>query len=209
MGFFKRIFGSGDEKETKRAEESVEKIATGEVDKIYPILKPGDWVGLKYGAIKQVLIGTEESPELVIGYGYDAPGNFVFLTHDMLKDKTTAGVFEEAIRNLEAFNVPVEEVLDGKMITCAGADFSSEKILCKEFMLGLHKRLGAAELLVSIPRRTTMLVTSRQNDKELLNKFIYLHSHTWHDDSFGNAPIANLLFVVIDGEINGVIRLEK
>lgn len=36
-----------------------------------------------------------------------------------------------------------------------------------------------------------------------------VHSDTWSDDSYGNAPIINSLFVVVDGEINGVIRLDN
>src|ERR1022692_1845884 len=111
MGLLKRIFGSGDDSDAKRLEETVSKIKSGEVNKIFPILKPGDWVGIKYGAIYQTILGTDDNPELVIGYGYDGPGDIVFLTHDMLENKTIQQVFQEATNNLEAFDAPINEVV--------------------------------------------------------------------------------------------------
>ncbi|WP_439581133.1 hypothetical protein [Dyadobacter bucti] len=207
MTFLKRIFGSGKDSDTQCVEETVSKINSGEVNKIYPILKPGDWVGIRYGAIKQTILGTEDNPELVIGYGYDGPNNFIFLTHDMLQDKTIQQVFQEAIINLDAFDAPLNEVVLNKVIVSDGADFCSEKILSKTFMLDLHKRLNAKELLVSIPRRRNMMVTSRQAEPDILNKFMSVHSNTWKNDSYGTAPITNTLFVIGDGEINGIIRL--
>jgi len=209
MGFLKRIFGTGGDSDTKRVADTVSKIESGEVNKIYPILKPGDWVGIKYGVIKQTLLGTEENPELVIGYGYDEPNDFIFMTHDMLQDKTVEQVYQEATKNLEEFDAPLNEVVPEKVIISDGADFCSEKILNKTFMLELHKRLNAKELLVSIPRRRNMMVTSRQAEPAILNQFMSVHTDTWADDYYGNAPIINSLFVVIDGEINGVIRLDN
>jgi hypothetical protein len=209
MGFLKRIFGTGDKKDTKRVEDTYSKIESGEIKKIYPILKPGDWVGIKYGAIYQTLLGTDENPELVIGYGYDGPNDFIFMTHDMLQGKTVEEVYKESTVNLEEFDTPINEVVPGKVIISSGADFCSEKILNKAFMLNLHKKLDANELLVSIPRRRNMMVTSRQAEPEILNQYMSVHSDTWSDDSYGNAPIINSLFVVVDGEINGVIRLDN
>jgi hypothetical protein len=209
MGFLKRIFGKGNDNDTKRVEDTVTKIKEGAINKIYPILKPGDWVGIKYGAINQTLLGTEDNPELVVGYGYDGPNDFIFLTHDMLEGKSVEQVYEEAVNNLDAFDAPFKEVVPGKVIIADGADFCSEKILNKSFMLELHKRLNAKELLVSIPRRRNMMVTSRQAEPTILNQFLGVHTQTWGDDSYGNAPIINSLFVVIDGEIDGVIRLDN
>ena len=54
-----------------------------------------------------------------------------------------------------------------------------------------------------------MMVISRQAGKEILEKFIYLHNHAWQDDSYGNAPMLNALFVIIEGERQGVIPLDQ
>ncbi|MFV0366306.1 MAG: hypothetical protein ACK5JS_07380 [Mangrovibacterium sp.] len=211
MGLFKRIFGKGDSESDKRVESDIEKIETGQVNKVYPILKPGDWVGIKAGALKQTLFGTQEQPELVVAFGYDAPNNFVFLMPKDLEGKDLNQMLKNAYQNLEEIESEfvVSETLNRQVLTASGQDFSSEKILCKGHMLKAHQLLNAKELLVSIPRRRCMMVTSRQVDKELLNTFVNLHNHAWEDDSYGNAPIMNSLFVVIDGLIDGIIPLNK
>lgn len=210
MSFFKRIFGKGDKDTDARIEREVEQVKSGEIHKVFPILKPGNWVGLRHGALHQTFIGTPEAPELVIAYGYDAPTNFIFLMPQDMVGKDKAQIFKEAYQNLEAVRseFEVSETLQSKVLTASGHDFASEKILCKSHMDRAHALLNSPELLVSIPRRTCMMVTSRQADKELLNTFIALHNHAWEDDSYGNAPIINALFVVKDGVIDGIIPLD-
>ena len=211
MSFFKRIFGNGNKEKDKQVEKDVEKIKSGEITKIYPILKPGDWVGIKAGAVKQTLIGTPEEPQLVVGFGYDTPSNFVFLMPRDLEGKDPNKILAEAYQNLEEVQPKFEisEELDGKILTASGNDFSAEKILSKSHMMKAHELLDSDELFVSIPRRRCMMITSKSVKKETLNVFAALHGKVWEDDSYGNAPIINALFVVINGEINGLIPLDK
>ena len=211
MGIFRRVFGKGDAETDKRVESDIQKIESGQVYKIYPILKPGDWVGIKAGALKQTLLGTQENPELVVAFGYDAPSNFVFLMPDDLEGRDPNQILKEAYDNLEKIEscFEVSDKLNKQVLTASGNDFSSEKILCKSHMLKAHELLNAKELFVSIPRRRCMMVISKHADKELLNTFINLHKHAWEDESYGNAPILNALFVVIDGQIDGVIPFDK
>jgi hypothetical protein len=151
MGVLKRVFGKGNPEADKRVEDEVEQIKAGQITKIYPILKPGDWVGIKIGAIKQTLSGTPENPELVVAFGYDAPTNFVFLTSDNLQGKEPNAIFKEAYDNLEQINQEFEisTSLNGRVLFASGHDFSSEKILCKSHMMKAHELLEADELLVS------------------------------------------------------------
>jgi hypothetical protein len=211
MGIFKRIFGKGNEESDKRVEQAIEQVKSGEVTKLYPILKPGDWIGVKAGCLKQTLLGTPEAPELVVGFGYDTPSNFVFLTQEDLEGKDPTQLLKDAYENLENFPSEFEPstVLNGKLLTASGKDFSAEKILCKSHMLKAHQLLDASELLVSIPRRRCMMVMSKQADRDLINMFLALHADAWGDDSYGNAPIINALFVMTDGEISGIIPLDN
>ncbi len=210
MGLLKRIFGTGDNESDACVERELEQVASGEIDKIYPILKPGDWVGIKAGCLKQVLFGEPQDPMLVIGYGYDAPTNFVFLMESDLNGKTPEEIYKEAYNNLE--NLPTEfetsESLKG-VLFASGQDFSSEKILCKSHLMKAHELLQANELFVSIPRRRCMTITSRNTDEATMEHFLMFHNQVWQDDSYGNAPIMNGLFVVIDGEIDGIIPLDN
>ena len=128
-----------------------------------------------------------------------------------LEGKDPDELLKKAYDNLENVKseFEVSSLPEGKILTASGQDFSSEKILCKSHMMKAHELLQAKELFVSIPRRRCMMVTSRQASKELLNMFVALHNDAWKDDSYGNAPIINALFVVIDGQIDGVIPLKQ
>jgi hypothetical protein len=196
---------------TKRIEEEevVAQIKSGEITQIYPILKPGDWSGIRAGALKQTFFGTPENPELVIAFGYDAPTNFVFITYNDVEGKDSSAILTEAYQNLEKFDQEFEMAssFNGRVLLASGGDFSSEKILCKSHMIKAHKLLDSDELLVSIPRRRCMMITSRDEDDDLLNTFIGLHKDAWNDDSYGNAPILDALFVVKDGLIEDYISL--
>jgi len=209
MGIFKSIFGSSDKKKLEEIEEEVNKINSGETSKIYPILKPGSWVGLKYGAIKKVLLGTTDNPELVIAYGYNGADNFVFIKEEDLYKKSISEILKEAHQNLDEFKVDFNEVIPSKVVVVDGYDFCSEKILSKPFRLKLQEILKSNKLLVSLPRRRNLMATSAQDDKEIMNKFLTIHHNTINDDSFGSAPIISSLFTIEDGEISGVIDLEN
>lgn len=211
MGLFKRVFGKEDPESDKRIEREIEQIKSGEITKIYPILKPGNWVGVKAGALKQTILGTQENPELVIAFGYDAPTNFVFLTPKDIEGKDPNVLLQEAFDNLESYlqDFEVSATLNNRVLLASGKDFSSEKILCKSHMMKAHELLKSNELLVSIPRRRCMMVTSKHENKELLNTFIRLHKDAWEDDSYGNPPIMYALFIVVDGQIEGIIPLDK
>lgn len=195
-------------------QEAVKKIIaqTKQSDqKIYPILKPGSWVGLKAGALNSNLINSENGPKVVIGYGIDTPDNFVFLTKKHLETMDGQQITQQAFQNLENYNTVFEysETFDNKVVTSSGNDFSSERILSVSHMLKAHEMLEADELLVSLARRTCMMAISRNADQQLLNKFVYLHEFTWNDDSFGNAAISDILFIVKEGRITGHIPLSE
>ena len=204
---WKTLFGK--KKSNEDIEEIKKQTESGKY-KIYPILKPGDWVGIKAGAIKQTLIGDEQNPQVVIGFGYDTPENFVFLTHQLIENMDANQILQEAYQNLEDYVTEFEysKALDNKVLTSSRLDFSSERILSKKHMLNAHKMLGADEILVTIPRRRCMMVVAKNSEKELLNTFIGLHKNVWQDDNYGNAPIANMLFVLKEGNIVGTFPLD-
>lgn len=177
----------------------------------YPIIKSGDWVGIDHGAVYSILLGSEESPKVVIGFGYDTPDNFIFLTHQDSNELDLNTTVQEAFTNIDAIDVTFtpSEVLDNKVLTASGNPFSSEAILSKKQMQKAHDILNAKQLLVSIARRTGLMVVDKDAPEDILNNFIYLHNDAWRDDSYGNAPVANVLFVLEEGEIVGSISLES
>ncbi|MGJ8759418.1 DUF1444 family protein [Polaribacter sp. AHE13PA] len=200
----------GKEKSEKEIEKIVEETKNSD-QKIYPILKPGDWVGLKAGALNSNLIRSEAGPKVVIAYGINTPDNFVFLTQKHLETMDQKQITNEAFRNLGNYETEFtySEVLQNKVLTSSGNDFSSERILSEAHMLKAHTMLKADELFVSVPRRSCMMVISRNVEEELLEAFLGLHKDAWEDDSYGNAPIANILFTMKAGRITGHIALDN
>ena len=211
MGFLKRIFGQDNPVTDKQIESDVEQIKSGQISKIYPILKPGDWVGLKTGAVRQLRFGTEEEPILVVAFGYNAPNNFVFLTYKDLEKLNPEEVRIAAYENIDNYHQEFEisNKYNGRILFASGQDFSSEKILCKEHMLKAHKLLNSEELYVSIPRRRCMMIMSTKESDELLQVFATLHKKAWLDNSYGNAPILDAFFRIREGEIFDMIPLYK
>ncbi|OOF24407.1 hypothetical protein BZJ17_02045 [Salinivibrio sp. IB574] len=160
--------------------------------------------------MRQTLIGEPEKPDLVIGFGMDTPENFIFLMHSDEDKLDIQNVVNNAYSNLESMDVvfTLSQALDNKVLTASGKPFSSEAILSKKHMLKAHEILNAKQMLVSIPRRTVLMAVSRDVPKEILNQFMYLHSHVWNDASYGNAPIANVLFLLEGGEIVAIIPMD-
>ncbi len=222
MSFLKKLFGQKeiaqdnktdkkdfevitDPERNKKFEDDLHKIKSGQIDKVFPILKPGDWVGVKAGALRQTLIGDKDSPKLVVGFGYDAPNNFVFLNYSDYPDNDELGqMVEKAYENLHHYEVTFSEVIPKKVLVFDGQDFCSEKILDVKFMKSLQDFLGGEKLVVSIPRRRCMMVTNSFEEDGIFEQFIKVHTDAWNNDSYGNPPIINSLFVVKNGEIDMV-----
>lgn len=214
MSFLKNLFGRNkaedkkafeiitDPVKNKQIENDLNSIKSGVTNKIYPILKPGDWVGVKAGAVRQTIIGDKESPKLVAGFGYDAQNNFVFLSYsDYPEKEMLKQMVYEAYDNLYNYEVILNEVVPNKVIIIDGKDFCSEKVLDIRFMRALQVKMGGDKLVVSIPRRRCMMVTNSFEEIAIHNQFMSVHNHTWSDASYGNPPIINSLLVVKDGEI--------
>ncbi|MDN3619619.1 DUF1444 family protein [Polaribacter undariae] len=201
-------------KEKTEKEIEIEKIieeTKNSDQKIYPILKPGNWVGLKAGALNSNLIKSEAGPKVVIAYGIDTPDNFVFLTQKHLENMDLKQITNEAFRNLGNYETEFtySEAFQNKLLTSSGHDFSSERILSNLHMLKAHAMLDAEDLLVSVPRRSCMMVISRDSDEELLGAFLDMHKNAWEDGSYRNAPVANILFTMKEGHITGHIALDN
>ncbi|WP_052466979.1 hypothetical protein [Psychroserpens damuponensis] len=207
---FKKIFGNASKKEQQNIEKSVEQIKQGKFNKIYPILKPGNWVGIQQGALTQTLLGTPENPKVVIAYGYDTPDNFIFLTQKDLEKRSSGDIINEAYANLENFNTEFtpSKQLNNLVLTSSGHDFSSERILLKSHMDKAHAFLNAEELIVSIPRRRCMMVMPKIPNRDLLQTFINLHKNAWIDDNYGNPQITDVFFFVKSGKIVGSMPMK-
>ena len=190
----------------KSVERSLAELKDGQDRPIYPILKAHDWIAKEH-AVFQHFLGKDKPPIPLIGYGYDTAENFVFITKDDDKAKDLDGLHAEAMKNIEAYPVQFERINE-HLITASGKDFAAEKILCKAHLIAAQKELGAEKILVGIPRRTVFYAANADAPKAKLDEFSYVFKYTYTDDSYGNAPITNLLFRFQDGELIGAMIVD-
>jgi hypothetical protein len=91
----------------------------------------------------------------------------------------------------------------------SGETFSSEKILIPSHMQKAHELLNSSSLMVSIARRTCMMIIAADAESELFDLFLKIHNYTWDDDSYDNPQIVNAIFNVVDGVINNMYVLKE
>lgn len=211
MGFLSNLFGKkkSTEQPTASSTQSTES-STQTIDaEIFPILKPGNWVGLKAGCLHRPFIGTNEQPHLVIAYAYNHADGYIFINNENNEGRTPQQTVTEAHANLDNGQVEVQDFEHGAIITASGKDFSSEKILSKPFLDSLHKRFDSDQIIVSIPRRTIFYAMAGNAAPHYVDMFINAHKYTFDDDSFGNAPITDHIFIVKDGEIENILNVNE
>ena len=162
--------------------------------------------------IHHVLVGDDnDNPVVVVAFGYDTADNIIFQSDEALSDEQIEKKMDEAYANLDALPAAfsVIESASGKILNASGEAYSSEYMLSKKLMMDAHRLLGTDELLVSVPRRTCMMTIPKSANRELVAKFLSMHLEAYDDDSYGNAPITDLIFVVINGEVDGSITIKR
>ena len=144
---------------------------------------------------------------LGLALGYECNEKFKFLGQHELEGVNEELFCQQAITQLLKYDVPFE--ISGKneeqILFASGREFSSEKILCPEFMLQAHQLLQSVNLLVSIPRRRNMVIVSSEAPEKTKMALKNLHRYLWNDDSFGNACIINALVEVECGRLSRLL----
>jgi hypothetical protein len=142
----------------------------------------------------------------VIVYGNDTPQAFA-----IMREPTTADldqIHAEAIANLPAQEVTTQRMdLGGvPVIAVSGSFYATEKILDRAFMRGLQQQLGNPMLVVSVPRRGLMFVTSGvEPDPRRASAVL---ATITNKEATTTRSISSALLIVSDGEVVGHVKLE-
>jgi len=181
-------------------------LTPGAQHPIYPILKASDWPAKDLSAYEP-FAGNDKPPMPLIAYGYESDAHYIFVGKADLTKRPLADIKQEALANIEKY--PADwQTINAHVITASGKDFSAEKILSKAFLIEAQRRLNAKKILVGVPRRTVIYAADEGAPKDALEMFYRVFRHTFEDDSYGNAPITNLLFEYRDGELVGARMVE-
>lgn len=204
MSFLKSLFNDSNEAEESEAASEKKMNSSSASGKMFPVIKTGNWEGIEQGAIKQTIIGAPENPVIIVAFAYDEPNSFRYMQYQDIKEYLTAqNIVDEAYRNIDAYPSKMDphNGENGIILTASGNVFSSEKILCSDFMNEAHELLHTDTLIVSIARRTCMSIVNYYAGTELMEDFKKIHYHTYADDSYNNPQITDGFFIVKEGAI--------
>lgn len=202
-----------EEKEQYLAEidQVVQKAVDGEY-KLYPVLQPASWPGVKNGALYNVEVtedNNKDVPLVVESYAVETPDGLVYLGKKHKEFFGNRNLYQEASDNLDELEqgFKFEKEFDNKVLSSNGTRFSNERVLSYTQMRIAHDFLESEELYVSIPRRGSILIIPKDSDKELLDMFLYVHRHNWNDKTNDNTHIANILYYIRSGNREGIVYL--
>lgn len=170
---------------------------------IYPLLKPHDWPHQAMVAHRRLSERVPRAP--IVAFGFDTGDNYQFVPANKVDDVDALNA--EALANLAALDYPWElgDPHPFPFAASSGKEFSAERLLDKRAMIECQRLLGSDRIIVSAPRRTCLIATRDGLPDDQMNLFVRLVLYTYHDDSYGHAPISPALFVLEDGAIKSVM----
>jgi hypothetical protein len=177
--------------------------------RVFPVLKPGHWQGVVFGARAHVWIGTETEPELIVAYGcYDHGLVSSYVTNEMSGHGHPDALVKEAFDNLEAHHTDFELVeMGGDRVLIAAGPMAAERVLCQSHMLRAHDKLGVDEMMVSIARRDSFMACAADASDQLRRTIAALHAESWLKPGPPSDRIFNQLVVFNHGNKVGTVNL--
>ena len=201
MGIFDKLF------KKKVAEPAAEEIDKSKVP-VYPMIKRADWKGAGFARSKPFL-NIGERPELSIVFAQDAGNSFLYITEsDLLLPGVTEN-FKNWQKNIDAYTyeIVLATSLGNRVFTASGEDHSAEKVLSPAFLAEACRALNTDRLIISMPRRRCLMVTSYYEDFQLLESFFRLHFVAWEEDDYGNEQISDMVFLANSNNIEYAVPL--
>ena len=140
----------------------------------------------------------------VVVYGHDTPETFGAFRAGKAGDLDA--LHAQAMINIGSQEVTTEEVaVEGvRMLAVSGSYYAAEKLLDREFMRGLHRRLGHDILAATTPRRGLMFVTAVERDDK--RELLVLQAATRHE-SKTTRSISEAILLVRDGVVAGHVEI--
>lgn len=176
-------------------------------NKILPILKPANYKQDKTTFLKERLIDNNESP--IIAYGKDVGSaiQYNYSVDETDFNKKLDEIRKEALSNLKKIEIPysIEGTGKDKFFSLQPHEYSSEKILDKDFLKKVHQELGSNNILVVISHKGIFnAIRMDSSFKMKLPGFaIQLFENPQAD------IITPMVFNIIDGEINSMIGADN
>jgi hypothetical protein len=204
MGFLNRLFGPP----STPAPALVTSHAAKDSTPVYPMIKAGAWGPLPY-AEHHPFVTVDGKVELAVVFAQDAGENFEYLTPSDLENPAIHANFAKWQANIDAypFELEVSQVLNKRVLFGSGEDHSSEKILSPAFLSQACQLLNTDRLIISIPRRRCLMLTSYYEEYSLLESFFQAHFRAWGEEEYGNELITEMVFLANAEQVQYAIPL--
>jgi predicted transcriptional regulator len=171
-------------------------------EKVMMSFQPGSWPyrneGLWTSLVKD---NANVQPGLpIITFGEDTKDKLQNYPLTERNKELIPALTEIAEANLRNIEVQIKDENIG-VLFIHGHYYASEKLLDKEFMLSLHKRMNAEVLAASIPRKGVLFVS---NDMPGLDNF-KLITEMEYEKNKDEKPLSSSIFMVHQGRVQGTM----
>jgi hypothetical protein len=170
-------------------------------------LKIATWAG-RDKTVCQPLIDWRDPtmPIPWMAYGEDLPNSFAIFIRDGARERDIGLLHAEALDNLKAVEVQIEEVDAGelKLLAVSGHYFAAEKVVDVGFMKRMHERLGSKLLVAGVPRRGLLLITNAIVQPRIMSAFLAICEAEYEKKS--SEPICSTPLLIQEGKVSGLVR---
>jgi hypothetical protein len=170
-------------------------------------LKPSDWSVRDRVLCRPLFDAPARADVPLVAYGEDLPNSFSLFKRGGSRDGEVDALHAQALENLQAISVEVQELGEGphRVLAVSGHYFAAEKVLDVPFLRAMHERLDSQVLLVAVPRKGLLLLTSALVAPPLAAEFIGLCEEQYAGQD--SSPISPTPLVLQDGVIRGFVQM--
>lgn len=169
---------------------------------LLPILKPAGYRKDTPLFFKELLFDSADAP--VIAFGTDEGRMIMYETATNEEDcqNRLPLLKQQALDNLKTVypEMEIQDIQGTKIAFVIGHEYACEKILDKEFMIGVSKKLGAYSLMVGIPFKGHLIATDANSELRL--KFPAVIKNYYANPQ--QDPISENVFLIENGEITAM-----
>ncbi|MCA9625969.1 MAG: hypothetical protein KC731_43405, partial [Myxococcales bacterium] len=168
---------------------------------LYPLLKPKSWPHQAL-AVTMPLPGVTHPDAPLVAFARNQANDYVMLTKQEAPQADVQQIFQSAVKNLSALPIDIVTVMPGIAMS-GGADLTADRLLDPLFLQAFHRQLGALELLVAAPHRRAIYAMAATAPPESRKAFEALVRTELTREPPPAAPVSELLFSVVGGQIQG------
>ena len=172
---------------------------------VYPLFQPYDWA--HRADAPHLRPGGDARNAPIIAFAIDIPDSPEpeIVRHGTPEAADLWQLWAEAKANLSALDYEWDVTIDGGLAvaSCAGHDYSAEKVLDTAALDEARRLLGVRRMLVAVPRRTCLYAVREDLTRPQRAAFEQVVKRVYHHDPAANMRIAPGAFIVDGDQITG------